>query len=105
VDPGETIVIELKYRLPFKIGQDERNNFWEGLKEFFGFDRKEFYPYSLLWQKQPGAKADHIESRLEADDNFHRVWSYPENIGTEKGWNVSDYLGGDRYQTVLLEKK
>lgn len=105
VDPGETIVIELKYKLPFRIGQDKSNNFWEGLKEFFGFDRNEFYPYSLLWQKQPGAKADHIESRLEADDDFRQVWSYPENIGTEKGWNISDYLGEDRYQTVLLEKK
>lgn len=105
VDPGETITVTLKYRLPFKVGGDKDSGFFEGVKGFFGFDKKELHPYSLLWQKQPGAKADSIESRLSVGDGFGAIWTYPDKLKGGNGWNISDYLGGDKYWATLLEKK
>jgi len=105
VDPGETIIISLKYRLPFKVKKEENGGFWEEIKGFFGFDKKELYPYSLLWQKQPGAKADYVQSRLEIGAGFDQAWNYPGNLKMENGWNISDYLDEDKYWATLLEKK
>jgi len=105
VDPGETIIISLKYRLPFKVKKEENGGFWEEIKGFFGFDKKELYPYSLLWQKQPGAKADHVQSRLDIGAGFDQAWNYPGNLKMENGWNISDYLDEDKYWATLLEKK
>lgn len=94
VDPGETIEIIIKYKLPmkFEISQEENN--------------KKYLPYSLLAQKQPGSIGSSFNSKLRLPSNLQAVWSYPDDfqIGPA-GWNVEDNLKVDLYRAILIEKK
>lgn len=126
-DPGQTAVIYLKYKLPFKLAPEENegekqiypNTFGQsilkkgaGIKdllldkavEIFNPGRKQLLPYALLAQKQAGSKGDKITSTLKLPDNFKIVWSYPENAAVETdGWNISGSLNTDKYWAVLIE--
>jgi hypothetical protein len=64
VDPGETIEIKLKYRLPFKLAVREpvlSKNLVDQLiskaGEVINPEQRNLYSYSMLMQKQPGMNA------------------------------------------------
>jgi hypothetical protein len=105
VDPGETITIYLKYRLPVKINNvKQENGLTENLINLFNSHRKEIMPYSLLVQKQPGSIGSEITSKLAMPDNFKVVWSYPENISADyRGWTINDILKTDKFWATLVE--
>lgn len=105
VDPGETITIYLKYKLPFKLEKtDKRRNVIEQIENYLNPEQKLLYPYALLAQKQSGSIASEINSTLKLPDNFNIVWQYPDGLDVvDDGWSISDDLYTDKYWAVILE--
>lgn len=107
VDPGESITIYLKYKLPFILKDlEEDNSFLAKVKNLLNPTQKKLFPYTLFFQKQAGAMPSEINSNLKLSDNFRIVWKYPKNLPTiSEGWQISDELNIDKYWAVLLEKQ
>ncbi len=105
VDPGETITIYLKYKLPFKLEKtNESRNIIEQIENYLNPEQKLLYPYALLAQKQSGSIASEINSVLKLPNNFNIVWQYPDGLAvTVDGWDISDSLEEDKYWAVILE--
>ena len=105
VDPGESRTIVLKYKLPFNFyNEKETLNLWDKLNNIFNPESGKLQSYSLLAQKQPGAKASDFSSHLIFKDGSKLLWSYPENITTINGWDIKDSLMTDKYWSILMEK-
>lgn len=102
VDPGETAVIRLRYRLPFKIKKSEptSDDWWLRLEKIFRQESPERAPFSLLVQKQPGAHPADLVFNLELPPTWQAVWNYPQT----ESWNSKDILDRDLLRAVLLEK-
>jgi hypothetical protein len=101
-DPGETSIVKLKYRLPFKLKKHEIVNVsWqEKLESFLAGKTGDKYPFSLILQKQPGAKEAEIKLSLTWPNSWKKIWSYPQEIN----WNEEFILKRDSLRAVLLEK-
>ncbi|MDO9399348.1 MAG: DUF4012 domain-containing protein [bacterium] len=113
VDPGQSITIILKYKLPFKmidssLREDNKEGFDKIINQALNFinpGQKQLYPYSLLVQKQPGAGVDQISTNLIVN-NFSPVWKYPKGlVADQTGWQISDNLNSDKFWAVILEEK
>jgi len=109
VDPGETAIIHLKYKLPFAIvkPEDSANGLIDKLISLVQPDKKQNIPYSLYVQKQSGAKAEKINSRLTLPANMKIIWHYPANqseinVGPN-GWRIEDSLDTDKYWALITE--
>ena len=106
VDPGETAVITLKYRLPFNFFSASQDTSWlRRLNGWLNPNADRLWPYSLLVQKQPGAKASEFSSRLVLPTGSQIIWRYPENLAGNAGWNVATGIDSDKYWSVLVERK
>lgn len=105
VDPGRTTMIKLKYKLPFKMKVSEtEDDFMSAIKKFLNPDQKQLIPYTLLVQKQPGAKPSEFTSNLVIDDNYRIVWQYPTRLSDkDDGWEILENLDVDKYWAALLE--
>lgn len=105
VDPGETAVIEFRYRLPFKLKSPEPVDNWLGrLKAYFDIETSD--RYSLLVQKQPGALNTTLVSSLNLSEAWSPLWTYPENLEvSESGWSFKQPLTTDNFLKVLFYKK
>lgn len=102
-DPGETSVIRLRYRLPFKIKQEVKNindGWWSDLKNILNYDASERSPFSLLVQKQPGARPATIKFNLSLPSAWREAWNYPQS----ELWRGNDILDRDLMRAVLLER-
>lgn len=101
-DPGETSIIQLVYRLPFKL--KEHNlvdlNWKEKLQSFLAGETNAKYPYSLLVQKQPGARPIELELSLTWPDFFRQIWLRAEKTA----WDSTINLDRDVLQAIILEK-
>lgn len=109
VDPGQEVVIRLKYKLPFKLEKKlptaAKTSSWEAaLDKFIKVEKKDLYVYSLMVQKQAGSRFASIESSLKAPGVFKTVWKYPENLKSANGWEVKEDFNSDKYWAVLFEK-
>ncbi|PLX21933.1 hypothetical protein C0584_01180 [Candidatus Parcubacteria bacterium] len=107
VNPGESVVVTLKYKLPFKVDfseLDSEDNVWDNFLGFFKEEKKNLRPYSLLLQKQPGAEGDKISSSLNIVGEHDIVWSYNVNNLNDSGWNIQGFLDQDKYWAVVLEE-
>ncbi|MCK4539572.1 DUF4012 domain-containing protein [Candidatus Parcubacteria bacterium] len=104
VNPGETIVIRLKYVLPFKmrIAQKE-NNLQNKLNQFLNPEQKDLCPHALLAQKQPGSIGSKFKSELVLPSNFTIKWQYGQDASKQNSWLISDVLNTDKYWAALLE--
>lgn len=108
VDPGETAVVYLKYKLPFKIGKQDAgytNIFAAAGKKIMGLfgDEDGLSSYSLLMQKQAGAQPDAITSKLKLPDGFQSVWHYGEEMtALDNGWQISDNLNRDKFWAAIV---
>jgi hypothetical protein len=105
VKPGETGIIYLRYRLPFKITLSyPENTFLNQVKDKFGMLESSSTPYSLLVQKQPGSIGSKLTSTLKLPANMNIVWHYPADLKTsEKNWEADTDLSVDRYFGVLIK--
>ncbi|MEK7203163.1 MAG: DUF4012 domain-containing protein [Patescibacteria group bacterium] len=112
VDPGQSAVITLEYKLPFKINKiiepinySTTDKIISHALSLINPGQKQLFPYSLLIQKQPGAKADQITANLILND-FAPVWKYPKGLAVDQtGWQINDDLNSDKFWAVLLEEK
>jgi len=104
VDPGETAIIELKYRLPFTVKPNEAP------KDLISKIKQYIFPelsdnYSLLVQKQPGSTQTTIASHLIIDRGWQTLWKYPTDLNiNNNGWSITKPLSTDLYATVLFTK-
>ncbi|MGE5425929.1 MAG: DUF4012 domain-containing protein [Bacillota bacterium] len=99
-DPGETSVVTLSYRLPFHLEGAIQEQSWLSLVDgFLNGQSTERQRYSLVWQKQPGAKPATITSSLSMPRGWKVIWSYPES-----SWDKGEVLDHDRVKAVLMEK-
>ncbi len=83
LDPGQTVQINIKYKLPFKITDEKQKN---------------LYSYSLLAQKQPGMNSSSISNELEISGAFKPIWEYSDNLGEKENFN------SDKIKAVIYEK-
>ena len=112
VDPGQSITITLKYKLPFKIDKittpaDQliTDKIIDQALNLTNPAQKQLHPYSLLVQKQPGAGVDQITTNLIVND-FSPVWKYPKGLSVDQtGWQISDNLNSDKFWAVILKEK
>jgi hypothetical protein len=110
VDPGQTVVIKLKYRLPFKleIKKDagaEKQGLEAAIDKFFNGEKRNLLVYSLLVQKQAGSLFSSIDSSLSLPGDMQVVWSYPAELPAGgHGWEESGKLDSDKYFAAVIEK-
>jgi len=111
LDPGKTIEINIKYKLPFKLtdkkqpaSQEFMNQLIEKAGAVLNPEQKNLYSYSLLVQKQPGMNSSAIKSELELSDGFKSIWKYPADLGGEgNGWSETENLNQDKIMGIMIE--
>jgi len=107
VDPGESIEIIVKYKLPFKMeANDSEDNFRTKIEKYFNPHIKDIIPYSLLVQKQPGSLGSKFSSELILTKDMQAVWAYPRNLELKyNGWDLNDILLTDKYYAIATSLK
>jgi len=112
IDPGQTAIITLKYRLPFKLAIENNVGFLDKITRLMTTPEKSYVTYSLLAQKQPGNENTLLSSTLSLDPesifSARPVWSYPPNRAETPDnllWRVNDNLNIDKFWAVILENK
>ena len=88
-EAGETTEVTLKYKLPFKISNEQSK-------------------YSLMIQKQPGSFDPKIISEVLIPENLKVVWQSPADSSLVNYKNkvfFDNKLDIDRYFGIVLEKK
>lgn len=105
VDPGEEKTVEIKYLLPFRLNPPVPvDNSWLGqLKSFWQSNTGQAHSYSLVVQKQIGAKPAEFSSNLEINSSWKVAWlSFSANKALNNGWNFSGILNNDLYFGAAL---
>jgi len=106
VDPGETATITIKYRLPFNLLIEPLDNSWLArINRSLNPAEADLLPYSLLVQKQPGAKPSNFSSRLLLPPTYQIFWRYPEDLSGLSGWDIQTSLDADQYWSVLVKQE
>lgn len=111
IDPGETAIITLKYRLPFKLAVENKSSILDGFVNLLTEPEKTYATYSLLAQKQPGAENTTINGTLALapDSSFSAqpAWRYPAGITGVNGvlWTINTPLDVDKFWAVILEQQ
>jgi hypothetical protein len=105
LDPGQEGIIEIKYKLPYNFKtlfvDNEPKSIWNFWKLF---DSDEVIKnYSLLWQKQAGNNNSTFSFSLISNLNLSVLWTYPENIVTDKTINFSGNLIADKYLAIIFK--
>ncbi len=105
VDPGESAVVTLKYRLPFNFFAFSPKNDWlSKIDNFINPASATPIPYSLLVQKQAGALGSDFSSQLILPASTSIIWRYPEDSSGDKGWSINTKLDADKYWSILTQK-
>ena len=105
VDPGQTGVITISYRLPFNFFDkpDKPDGWLAKVNALLNPDTKIFYPYSLLVQKQPGTKVGDLTAHLALPPGYNILWRYPDDLSGQSGWDIATPLSGDKYWSILTQ--
>ncbi|MFA5643998.1 MAG: DUF4012 domain-containing protein [Patescibacteria group bacterium] len=102
VDPGQEVILELEYKLPFNFNYRFQASNPFSLLDIFRKEKKK--NYSLLWQKQPGALDSNLDLKITNNLNLISSWSHPENISNSSDSVIfSEILDIDRYLVTILE--
>ncbi|NLZ74463.1 DUF4012 domain-containing protein [Candidatus Falkowbacteria bacterium] len=105
VDPGESVTVTLKYRLAVNfLTEPTLNNRLEKINKFLNPAEEPLIPYSLIVQKQPGAKPSEFSSRLILPDSWSVFWASEKKYDKVNGWEIVDELNTDKYWSILIEK-
>jgi hypothetical protein len=100
LDPGQTMIVTLRYRLPFNLWQvDRQDNFKTRLNDWLGASDKNFYPYSLLVQKQPGSINQYFKTNLLIPESYSRIWDSTSASQDE------ELLDKDKFFSNLISHK
>ncbi len=102
VDPAQSDVIEIEYRLPYNfytLFEASEKTWWEKL-----FPQEKQVKYSLLWQKQAGSKPSQINFSFASDLIWSPIWVYPtEAKMSQSQVDFSGTLDGDKYTAIIFE--
>lgn len=105
VDPGQTAVVTLTYRLPFNFFEPAKPESWpKRLAEVFNPETASLQPHTLFIQKQPGAKPSDFSSRLFLPAGTSVLWRHPDQGQAGPGWDYSGQLGGDTVLSALTKQ-
>ena len=103
VDPGKSITIKFKYKLPFKLNNIKKS---AGLLASILATEPNVSPYSLLAQKQPGSVTTDFTSGLRLPNNMEIVWARPAEADVNKdGWQVQSDLRQDGFWAALIDNQ
>ncbi len=104
LDPGNSVTITLRYKLPFNLWQKEiKNDFYSRLNNWLNSSDNNLYPYSLSVQKQPGAEGENITTDLRLPSFAKLVWnSSDKNLNDLKNkW----LLDRDQFYSILVSNR
>lgn len=111
VDPGNSAIIRLRYKLPFKFEkkqteeEEDEGKIKEIFNKFFKVEQKDLFVYSLLIQKQAGSRFTTIQTKFDLPDGFKSLWNYPKDLKlNDNGWSFKEELDTDKYWALILEK-
>ena len=106
-DPGSENIVEFTYSLPEKLtfSNKQLSGWQEELYRFIFGEAEKLSTYSLLVQKQPGAKPAEFSSVLKLDNQqFTNLWTYPEQEKIDSsGWAQSLLLDSDKSFGAVLK--
>jgi len=110
INPGETANITLRYRLPFTIKSLPKTRTWQDeFDSFMGLTDTNYYPYSLLVQKQSGSLNTTLISSFEIQPStankakLRVATTQPKSEGqSDSGWKMTQSLDLDFYQAAFL---
>ena len=113
VDPGESIEINLKYQLPFKLTDKKpaasgslTDQFISKAGSLIDKNQKNLYSYSFLAQKQPGMNSSVITSELKLSDKFKTIWNFPGDLSlNNNGWLNTENFDQDKLTAVMVEEQ
>jgi hypothetical protein len=92
VSPGETMTLEYKYRLPFKLSFDDLHHPADS--------------FSVLYQKQSGSLGSKLVSEIKFPQNYQLLWHYPDDVASgSEGLKMETTLEKDKFIGLTLEKK
>lgn len=87
VDPGMSVEVVIRYELPFRLLSGT------GVES----------TYSLLIEKQPGAKESQYSSLLKLPASREPAYAYPSKLQvTDMGWNYRDVLKDESFLAISL---
>lgn len=92
VSPGESVTVEYRYRLPFKVdpAAAEAGN----------------ASFSVLYQKQAGTPGSVLKSRISVPADWEAVWQSTENLVLlDRSYVLEDSLETDVFVGLLFGKK
>jgi len=106
LDPGETREIIFQYRIPVNFfTKAEESNWWKRVNSILNPDTSfDFYPYSLLIQKQAGDVNTELFSQLKMPGDSEVFWRYPDTLKGKHGWQMQTDLNSDKYWSILVNK-
>lgn len=105
-DPGQNSEVVINYRLPYDfnvISQEEDVSWLKKIYQLLNPDEALISSYSLLWQKQPGAKAYDFELNIRLPEDYEIFWQAEENHNSRE-IEVKDSLNQDRFYGALIKK-
>ena len=105
-DIGQTSVVSIKYRLPFKInlaGLGRPKTWRDDVKIKLGMPEKTAV-YGFLVQKQPGASANQFNQLVKFDFTPQVVWQYPDYQRVNGGWQTTTEIDGDKAFGIVFKK-
>lgn len=106
-DPGGENIVEFTYLLPQKLtfANQQLVDWGEKLLYYIFGETEKLTSYSLLIQKQPGAKPSEFSSILKIDNQqFTNLWTYPEQKKIDvSGWQKSGLLDTDQSFGAILK--
>ncbi len=105
LEPGETAVITLRYRLPFNLfDKNEPIDIWDSIDDLLAVDKNNLHRFALTLQKQPGVNNRTYSGELSLPDNCQIIWSYPLNLNnTGNGWQTDFALKSDKFFAGVLQ--
>ncbi|MCD4705575.1 DUF4012 domain-containing protein [bacterium] len=105
IDVGETAIIKIKYKLPFKIQKAvvAKDKKLELIQKYFPFYEKDtnlnddLRGYVFLIQKQAGINS-HFNYKLNIPDNWEKIWSNDSSINFSSSVLNKDMLFGNIFE-------
>jgi hypothetical protein len=109
-DPGQSSKVVITYSLPDNFNNIAQKDKTSWLKKFYQLLNPEealVFPYSLLWQKQPGAKAFNFEVTINLPQSYEIFWQAEAEIEEKNNLSeieIKDTLNQDRFYGALIKK-
>ncbi len=101
VDPGKTIEVVFKYKLPFKVDFQASDGVLRSVLE----NGEKKGKYVLYIQKQSGSVNCFINSKMILSEKLNLIWhNLPGWATKENGWEAKDALNTDKYLGAIIKK-